>query len=66
MLFSSSSNICSFTYFKTGDHVILPNDVYGGTFRLTEDILKRFNIEFTTVDATHSENIKKLFNLIRS
>lgn len=25
---------------KSGDHVILPDDVYGGTFRLTEDILK--------------------------
>ena len=43
---------------KSGDHVILPDDVYGGTFRLTEDILKRFNIEFTTVDATQAENIK--------
>ncbi|MBO0378545.1 cystathionine beta-lyase MetC [Staphylococcus warneri] len=42
---------------KSGDHVILPDDVYGGTFRLTEDILKRFNIEFTTVDATQAENI---------
>ncbi|MGT0185729.1 hypothetical protein ACVNP0_03365 [Staphylococcus aureus] len=21
--------------FKSGDHVILPDDVYGGTFRLT-------------------------------
>ncbi len=25
--------------FKSGDHVILPDDVYGGTFRLTEQIL---------------------------
>lgn len=30
--------------------MILPDDVYGGTFRLTEQILKKFEIEFTTVD----------------
>lgn len=42
---------------NAGDHVILPDDVYGGTFRLTEQILNRFNIEFTTVNATHIDNI---------
>lgn len=44
--------------FKSGDHVILPDDVYGGTFRLTEQILNRFNIEFTTVDTTKLEQIE--------
>ncbi|HEG9943384.1 TPA: PLP-dependent transferase [Staphylococcus aureus] len=44
--------------FKSGDHVILPDDVYGGTFRLTEKILNRFNIEFTTVDTTKIEQIE--------
>lgn len=29
----------------------------GGTFRLTEQILNRFNIEFTTVNATHIDHI---------
>lgn len=37
---------------KANDHVILPDDVYGGTFRLTEQILNRFDIQFTTVNAT--------------
>ena len=41
------------------DHVILPDDVYGGTFRLTERILNRFNIKFTTVNATHPEEIEQ-------
>ena len=44
---------------KSGDHVVLPDDVYGGTFRLTEQILNRFNIEFTTVNATHPEEIEQ-------
>ena len=44
---------------KANDHVILPDDVYGGTFRLTEQILNRFNIQFTTVNATHPEEIER-------
>lgn len=43
---------------NAGDHVILPDDVYGGTFRLTEQILTRFNIEFSTVDTTHLKEIE--------
>ena len=39
--------------------MILPDDVYGGTFRLTEQILKKFEIEFTTVDQTDLQNIKE-------
>ena len=48
------------------DHVILPDDVYGGTFRLTERILNRFNIKFTTVNATHLKKLNKPFNLIQN
>ncbi|MCU5746482.1 PLP-dependent aspartate aminotransferase family protein [Staphylococcus sp. SQ8-PEA] len=43
---------------NSGDHVILPDDVYGGTFRLTEQILTRFNIQFSTVDTTHTDEIR--------
>ncbi|PTF14198.1 cystathionine beta-lyase MetC [Staphylococcus devriesei] len=43
---------------QSDDHVILPDDVYGGTFRLTEQILNRFNIQFTTVNATVPEEIE--------
>ncbi|WP_154838205.1 cystathionine beta-lyase MetC [Staphylococcus sp. Marseille-Q1834] len=43
---------------KAEDHVILPDDVYGGTFRLTEQILNRFNIRFTTVNATNPIEIE--------
>ena len=39
--------------------VILPDDVYGGTFRLTEQILNRFGIQFTTVNATQPEEIER-------
>ena len=44
---------------KANDHVILPDDVYGGTFRLTEQILNRFDIQFTTVNATQPKEIER-------
>ena len=36
--------------FSAGDHIILADDVYGGTFRLINKVLKRFGLEFTVVD----------------
>lgn len=36
--------------FSAGDHLIVGNDVYGGTFRLIEQVLKREGLLITTVD----------------
>lgn len=36
----------------SGDHVVLGDDVYGGTRRLFEKVLVRFGLEFTSVDTT--------------
>ena len=44
---------------KTGDHVIAADDMYGGTFRLFETILKNFGIEFTYVDPTNATNFEE-------
>ncbi|HOA22914.1 MAG: cystathionine gamma-synthase [Aggregatilineales bacterium] len=35
-----------------GDHVIVGNDVYGGTYRLFEQVLRRYGLEFSYVDVT--------------
>lgn len=35
-----------------GDHVIVGNDVYGGTFRLFEKVLRRYGLEFSWVALT--------------
>jgi cystathionine gamma-synthase len=34
---------------KPGDHVILPGDAYGGTYRLVARVLERWGVEFTPV-----------------
>ena len=37
---------------RPGDHVLLADDVYGGTYRLLARVLKEFGIAFDTVDMT--------------
>ena len=32
-----------------GDHVVIPNDAYGGTFRLFDRVLKRWGLDYTPV-----------------
>jgi cystathionine gamma-synthase len=42
---------------QSGDHVVAGNDVYGGTFRLFDKILRRFGLDFTFADTTDPENL---------
>jgi cystathionine gamma-synthase len=35
-----------------GDHVVLPADLYGGTYRLVSKVLARFGLEYDLVDQT--------------
>lgn len=45
--------------FSAGDHLIVAEDVYGGTYRAVTKLFNRFNIEFTFVDTSRIENIEK-------
>jgi cystathionine beta-lyase/cystathionine gamma-synthase len=44
--------------FNPGDHIIVGNDVYGGTFRLFEKILTRYGLKFSWVDLTDFDAVK--------
>ncbi|MEK2647202.1 cystathionine gamma-synthase [Bdellovibrio sp. BCCA] len=44
---------------KAGDHVVAMDDMYGGTFRLFDKILKHDGMEFSFVDLTKVENFEK-------
>ena len=35
-----------------GDHVLLPSDLYGGTYRLVDKVLKRWGLSYDLVDQT--------------
>jgi cystathionine gamma-synthase len=37
---------------SAGDHVVLPNDLYGGTYRLVDKILARWGLSYDLVDQT--------------
>jgi cystathionine beta-lyase/cystathionine gamma-synthase len=47
------------TIFKPGDHVICSDNVYGGTYRLFEQIIKDYGIEFTFINTSDIDFIKK-------
>jgi cystathionine gamma-lyase len=44
---------------KQGDHVVAMDDMYGGTFRLFDKVLRHDGLEFSYVDLTNPENFKK-------
>ncbi|MFC2170042.1 trans-sulfuration enzyme family protein [Acidobacteriota bacterium] len=44
---------------ETGAHVIAPDDIYGGTYRIFTQVYKKYGIDFTFVDQTKPENVKK-------
>lgn len=45
--------------FKLGNHVIVSEDLYGGTFRLFKDIYSAYGIKSTFVDTSKIDDIKK-------
>ncbi|MDQ0858290.1 bifunctional cystathionine gamma-lyase/homocysteine desulfhydrase [Bacillus sp. V2I10] len=44
--------------FNSGDHVILTDDVYGGTYRVMTKVLNRLGIDSTFVDTSDLSNIE--------
>lgn len=46
------------TALKPGDHVVAPEDMYGGTYRLFTAILEPLNIQFTYADFTKLDDVK--------
>ena len=47
------------TMFRSGDHVICGENVYGGTSRLFNQIVTRYGIEFSYVDTSDPENVRR-------
>jgi cystathionine beta-lyase/cystathionine gamma-synthase len=44
---------------ETGDHVVVADDLYGGSYRLFAQVMPRFGLRFTYVDATRPEEVDK-------
>ena len=46
------------TLLKAGDHVIVSDNTYGGTFRLFDKVLRKFGLEFSYVDAREPQAVE--------
>ncbi|MBA4418066.1 MAG: cystathionine gamma-synthase [Syntrophus sp. (in: bacteria)] len=47
-----------FLLFKPGDHIVVAEDVYGGTYRVLTTIFQRWGLKHTFVDMTYPEKIE--------
>ena len=48
------------TMYKSGDHVVCGNDLYGGVPRLFNQVLANFGMEFTYVDTSDAKNVERV------
>ncbi len=54
-----AASMAVFAFLKPGDHVILSDDIYGGTFRICETIFTNINCEFSYIDMSDLELLEK-------
>src|SRR6478672_5800269 len=47
------------TMYKSGDHVVCGNDLYGGVPRLFNQVLANFGMEFSYVDTSDAKNVER-------
>jgi cystathionine gamma-synthase len=47
------------TLFRSGDHVLCSDDLYGGSYRLFEKILKRYGLRFDYVDMGDPAKVRR-------
>lgn len=45
--------------FKSGDHIVVSDDVYGGTFRLFDKVMSEHGLKFSFVDMTNLTEVEK-------
>lgn len=53
-----AANMSLFTFLNPGDHVILSDDIYGGTFRIGNEIFGKYGVEFSYVEMSDLEEVK--------
>src|SRR6267143_155420 len=46
------------TMLRSGDHVIVSDNTYGGTFRLFDKVLSRYQLSFTYVDTSKLDEVE--------
>ena len=54
-----------FSLFQSGDHILLGDDVYGGTFRLLQQIFKKNGLTYTLIKTDGPQAIQRIAAAIR-
>lgn len=49
----------TFSLFKTGDKILISDNVYGGTYRVLDQVFNHFGITYEMVDTSNEEALKK-------
>src|SRR3989441_1800696 len=49
------------TLLKSGDHVVVSDNTYGGTFRLFDKVLTRYQLSFSYVDTSDLDAVERAF-----
>src|SRR5215204_4684185 len=47
------------TMLVSGDHVVVSDNTYGGTFRLFDKVLRRYQLSFTYVDTSNLDEVEQ-------
>ncbi|MFF8415003.1 cystathionine gamma-synthase [Streptomyces omiyaensis] len=50
------------TLLAPGDHVVIPNDAYGGTFRLFAKVVQRWGVDFSVADTSDIASVRGAIN----
>ncbi|MFF7179546.1 cystathionine gamma-synthase [Streptomyces sp. NPDC008121] len=50
------------TLLAPGDHVVIPNDAYGGTFRLFAKVVQRWGVDFSVADTSDLASVREAVN----
>lgn len=53
-----AANMAVFSLLNVGDHVVMSDDIYGGTHRIINDIFGKYGIKHTSVDMSDLEAVK--------
>lgn len=46
--------------FHSGDKIVIPSNLYGGTFRVIDKVFKNFNLQYEIVDFSRLSDVKRL------
>jgi len=49
------------TLLESGDHVVVTDNTYGGTFRLFDKVLRKYGLEFSYVDTSQLDLVARAF-----